>query len=432
MGQVLDQLFRRQQYQRLGVLGAVQQLPGGQQAALHQVDGGARPAQGLGRVGQGYGRAERARPPGRSALEQLPAPGGVRFRHHHAGPLALHVQQDVRTDGGGDGFAGRAQQYGNRDLSGQCPADAGGAVGERGRRVRAGTGGEQLVHEAPLVPQPLARLAGRRLGEAAYGFGHQPVQVLEAGFGQFVHGGGRDRHLLADLGQAPPGQPYAQPVDRLEGVQAAPLDARAAAELLEDPRVDVRQVQAGGHVLDEVLQGLPDSGQGARLAVLVQGERELRILAADLGQNALGERRDLVEGAGGELPYLRRGYVAPRRADGLHHACALLYGVRPKVTRVRLLRRGVEGGDDAEGGAHGEGGGGQRGQYGGEQSVHGAAGPFVAGTSRVARRTGPRSADGRGACRVCGGIDGMSSSRLRFPPVHPDHRHAARALPPPP
>lgn len=64
--------------------------------------------------------------------------------------------------------------------------------------------------------------------------GHELVEVLERGLGEFVHRGWQNLDLLPDPGETAPGQPYVQPVDRLEGVQTTSRECLIASELPED------------------------------------------------------------------------------------------------------------------------------------------------------------------------------------------------------
>ncbi len=275
-------------------------------------------------------------------MQQLGAPGGVRFGHDHAGLLVLHVEQDLLPHSGGDGLTRRAQQDTHGDLVGQRPADPGGTFGEGLGRVAAMVFGEEEFHEPPLQPQPLPRLPGRGLRVAAHGLVDQPVEVFVARIDEFVHRGRRDLDALPDLGQPPPGESDAHAVDRLERVEAAAVEALAAAELLEDARRYGRPALGGLQVLDEDLDGTPDADQGHRLARLVQNQGQLGVLAADLPQDLLGERGRLGHGDRRELPYFQARYVVPRRAGGHGRRTGgrRLAGLRWRGRRLRFRRPG--------------------------------------------------------------------------------------------
>ena len=135
--------------------------------------------------------------------------------------------------------------------------------------------------------------------------------MLHAGSFGLTHLG--TMHLIRETA---PGQPYAHPVDRLERVERAAVQAFTAAELLEDARRDRRAALRLLQVLDEDLDGPADADQGHRLTRLVEDDGQVRVLAADLAQDLLGERGRLGHGEGGEPADLETGDVVPGRTGG--------------------------------------------------------------------------------------------------------------------
>lgn len=247
-------------------------------------------------------------------MKQFGAARGVRLGYDHAGLLVLHVEQHALAHGGCDGLAGGAQQYPDGHLLGERPADAGGTFAECLGGVAAVVFGEQQLHQAALEAQALAGLAGGGLGVAAYRLVDQAVQVLVSGVDEFVHRRWRDLDPLPDLGEAAPGEPDAEPVDRLERVEAAAVQALAAAELLEDLGVHAGAALGGLQVLHEDLDGAPDADQRHGLARVVEEDGQLRVLVPDLLKDLLGEHRRLGHRERRELAHLEPGDVPPGRA----------------------------------------------------------------------------------------------------------------------
>ncbi len=284
----------------------------------------------------------RSRPPQRGAHGRAAA-GRVGIGKQHAAAAVERDGDRPVADPGGEplGVEVVARQHGQRPR--QLPRGGRRRLLELvGRRAL-----DEQADEVLAAALALARVCGLLAGVALDRLGGQLVDVGEDRLGQQRELVGVDAGAAGDAGQPPPGDPRAEPVSRLEGVEPPSGAQLATAELDVDAaarpagRAARRLGRRGGRVgraelIDELAQGLldrvaDDRAEDAlhrpvvlgyvrpqRLEDLVGQAGEFRAAgrrqARDRGSPTAGQTRDLVRCVQDCLP---RVVIMPRnRASG--------------------------------------------------------------------------------------------------------------------